>query len=228
MTYPPQRPEIGPADSGAGHNHWVPPRTAPAPQPGWEQPSLQQGGAPYFAQDFPPRPPALRIECASWGRRVLATLVDFTFSIPYLIAYTAMSATIDFGRYDPRTGAYVGGHGPDDTWMVLTVIIGFATFAFGIWNTVVRQGKTGASIGKSVLGIRVLSEETGRPLGVGQNFLRQLAHVLDGLSCYIGYLFPLWEAKRRTFADMIMMSVVLRDPNEAPAAAANGVGSLYR
>jgi uncharacterized RDD family membrane protein YckC len=139
-----------------------------------------------------------------------------------------MTATIDYGRYNPRTGAYFGGHGPDDTLMVLTVVLGFATFAFGIWNTIVRQGKTGASIGKSALHIRVLSEETGQPIGVGQNFARQLTHILDGLACYIGYLFPLWEDKRRTFADMIMKTVVLRDPNEANAAAADAVGTLYR
>lgn len=224
MTYPPHQPESGPADSGAGHNHWVPPRS---PLPGWPNNSPAPG-QPYFAQDYHPRPPAQRIEYASWGRRVLATLVDFAFSIPYLISYTAMTATIDYGRYNPRTGAYVGGHGPDDTLMVLTVILGFAAFAFGIWNTIVRQGKTGASIGKSVLGIRVLSEETGSPLGVGQNFARQLCHVLDGLACYIGYLFPLWEDKRRTFADMIMKTVVLPDLNEARAAAAKDVGSSYR
>ncbi|WP_214514936.1 RDD family protein [Rhodococcus sp. WY5] len=224
MTYPPQQPGPGPTDPGAGHNHSVPPRS---PLPGG--PNNSPGaGQPYFAQDYQPRPPAQRIEYASWGRRVLASLVDFAFSIPYLISYTAMSATIEYGSYDRLTGAYVRGHGPDDTLMVLTVIIGFATFAFGIWNTIVRQGRTGASIGKSVLHIRVVFEETGQPIGVGQNFLRQLAHVLDGLPCYLGYLFPLWEDKRRTFADMIMKTVVLRDPSELPAAAANEVGTLYR
>ncbi|WCT05973.1 RDD family protein [Rhodococcus qingshengii] len=224
MTYPPRQPQSGPTDAAAGHNHWVPPCS---PLPGG--PNNSPGaGQPYFAQDYQLRPPAQRIEYASWGRRVLATLVDFAFSIPYLISYTAMTTTIEYGSYDPRTGAYVRGHGPDDTLMVLTVILGLATFAFWIWNTIVRQGKTGASIGKRVHGILVVSEETGQPIGVGQNFLRQLAHVLDGLPCYIGYLFPLWEDKRRTFADMIMKTVVLRDLNEAPAPAANGVGTLYR
>lgn len=225
MTNPPNHFGPDPVSADIGEHHSMPPSPPPTPLPGWPQPAPQLSGAPYFAQDHQPRTPSQRIEYASWGRRVSASLVDFAFSIPYLITYTAMSATIDYGRYNPRTGALVGGHGPDDTLMVLTVVIGFATFAFGIWNAIVRQGKTGSSLGKSALGIRVVFEETGRPLGVGQNFLRQLTHILDGLACYIGYLFPLWEARRRTFADMIMTTVVLRDPNEAPPTP---VGTLSR
>ncbi len=36
---------------------------------------------------------------------------------------------------------------------------------------------------------------------------RQLAHVIDAAICYIGYLFPLWDAKRQTIADKIMTTV---------------------
>jgi len=33
------------------------------------------------------------------------------------------------------------------------------------------------------------------------------AHIIDGLICNIGYLFPLWDAKRQTIADKIMSTV---------------------
>jgi hypothetical protein len=36
-----------------------------------------------------------------------------------------------------------------------------------------------------------------------------LAHIIDGAICYIGYLFPLWDAKRQTIADKIMTTVCL-------------------
>lgn len=39
------------------------------------------------------------------------------------------------------------------------------------------------------------------------SIVRQLAHVLDTLICYLGYLFPLWDAKRQTFADKLMSTV---------------------
>lgn len=206
MTHPPHQPHQPDPNHGPGHNNWMPPRP-PAGDPQFSPPP----GGSAFATDYPPRPPAPWIEYSSWGRRVLASLVDFLFSVPYLITYAGMASTTDYGHYNPRTGAFVRGHGPDDTLMVLTVLIGLATFAFGIWNYLYRQGKTGATLGKSAVGIRVVSEETGQPLRMGENFARQLAHILDGLACYIGYLFPLWDNKRRTFADMIMTTVVVRD-----------------
>lgn len=42
-------------------------------------------------------------------------------------------------------------------------------------------------------------------------FVRALAHFLDALPCYIGFLFPLWDAKHQTFADKLCSTVVLKD-----------------
>ena len=44
------------------------------------------------------------------------------------------------------------------------------------------------------------------------SFVRQLAHVLDGLPCYLGYLWPLWDAKRQTFADKVIGTYVIDQP----------------
>ena len=49
-------------------------------------------------------------------------------------------------------------------------------------------------------------QQTGRPIGGGLAFGRELAHVLDGFF-YIGYLWPLWDAKRQTFADKVCGTV---------------------
>ena len=50
----------------------------------------------------------------------------------------------------------------------------------------------------------------GSYVGGGTAFLRELAHVIDGLPCYLGYLWPLWDDKRQTFADKICSTVVVR------------------
>jgi len=81
--------------------------------------------------------------------------------------------------------------------------------AYLIWDYGYRQGTTGSSIGKSVLKFKVVSEVTGQPLGFGLSVVRQLAHVVDAIICFIGYLFPLWDAKRQTLADKIMTTVCL-------------------
>jgi uncharacterized RDD family membrane protein YckC len=82
-------------------------------------------------------------------------------------------------------------------------------FAYWVWNWGYRQGTTGSSLGKSVLRFKVVSETTGEPLGFGMSLVRQLAHFIDAVICYIGFLFPLWDAKRQTLADKIMTTVCL-------------------
>ena len=81
-----------------------------------------------------------------------------------------------------------------------------------IWNACIRQGRTGYTVGKGVLGIKLIGEASGQPIGGGLSFVRQLAHILDSLFCYIGYFWPLWDAKRQTFADKIMKTVVINQP----------------
>jgi len=75
-----------------------------------------------------------------------------------------------------------------------------------IYNRCILAGRTGQSWGKRVVGIHLLGEQTGRPIGGGLAFGRELAHVLDGF-LYIGYLWPLWYAKRQTFADKVCGTV---------------------
>jgi uncharacterized RDD family membrane protein YckC len=50
----------------------------------------------------------------------------------------------------------------------------------------------------------------GSYIGGGMAFVRELAHVLDGLPCYLGYLWPLWDDKRQTFSDKVCGTVVVR------------------
>lgn len=78
------------------------------------------------------------------------------------------------------------------------------------------SGTYGITPGRAIAKTKLISEETGQLIGVGQGILRQLGHVLDSLACYIGWLFPLWDAKRQTFADKIVKTVVIdnsADPN---------------
>ena len=52
--------------------------------------------------------------------------------------------------------------------------------------------------------------ETGQPVGPGTAFVRALCHVLDSI-LYIGYLWPLWDDLRQTFADKIMGTLVMAE-----------------
>ena len=51
-------------------------------------------------------------------------------------------------------------------------------------------------------------ELTDAPIGPMNAFVRDLVHILDGMA-YVGYLWPLWDDRRQTFADKIVRTVVI-------------------
>ncbi len=93
--------------------------------------------------------------------------------------------------------------------MAAVIIATLVGLAYLVWNYGYRQGTTGSSIGKSIMKFKVVSEKTGAPIGFGMSVVRQIAHVVDAIICYIGYLFPLWDPKRQTLADKIISTVCL-------------------
>lgn len=154
--------------------------------PGYGQPGYGQPayGQPSYGQ------PAY----AHWGKRVGGYLVDAAVLIP---AYILVAI----------------GTGIGDAAGALIMLVGWVgVLALAIWNMIIKQGATGQSIGKGVLGIKLISEETSQPIGAGMTFVRMLVHIVDSLACYIGWLWPLWDAKRQTFADKILKTVVIDVP----------------
>ena len=107
----------------------------------------------------------------------------------------------DLGEFCATGASTLGQVSIGIAWILSLVYI--------IWNYGYRQGTTGSSIGKSIMKFKVVSEKTGQPIGFGMSIVRQLAHIIDGAICYIGYLFPLWDAKRQTIADKIMSTICL-------------------
>lgn len=90
----------------------------------------------------------------------------------------------------------------------IDLILSLAWIGYIVWNRWILGGQ-GQSIGKKVMHIKLISEETGQPIGTLNAFIRDLAHIVDGIICYVGFLFPLWDAKRQTIADKIMKTVVV-------------------
>ncbi len=50
----------------------------------------------------------------------------------------------------------------------------------------------------------------GQVIGGGMGIARYILHILDAIPCYLGFLWPLWDAKKQTFADKILKTVVVK------------------
>jgi uncharacterized RDD family membrane protein YckC len=183
-------------------------------------------GGPTWA---PPRPEAQAPPdepYAHWWRRVVATLIDSLLVIPFWVV-----GVIGTTMFIDGTTIYTDGTGglrsivdvdtTTSTWVgggtAVAAYIGLIVFS--IWNQLVRQGRRGASIGKACLYLMVVDEEAGRPIGTPRTFVRAIAHLLDGLVFYLGYLWPLFDRRRQTFADKLMQTVVLYLPPLQPRNA---------
>lgn len=88
-------------------------------------------------------------------------------------------------------------------------ILWLGALGWGIYNGYL-QGETGQSTGKKIAGIRLVREADGQLIGGGLGIGRFFLHILDAIPCYLGFLWPLWDAKRQTFADKIVTTVVIR------------------
>ncbi|MER6417398.1 RDD family protein [Streptomyces sp. NPDC001137] len=186
---PPQQPGYGYPQQPGQQQPYGYPQQAPQgvpPQQGYGYPQAPQAPAGY---GYPQQPGyGMQPPYANWGQRFLGTLVDgLVFLVPYIIVI-------------------VGG--VSKTWAV--AIIGYlAIIGLAIWQ-LIKEGQTGQTVGKKAVGIRLVREADGQPLGVGMAFVRRLAHFLDSLACYLGWLWPAWDAKRQTFADKVCSSIVIR------------------
>lgn len=178
---PPPPPPEDPDQPPSGGTPPPPPPPPPAGQP------YGQAGPGYGA----PPPAAAGGPYALWPKRAGGYVIDVLILIPaYIVAVIGL-----------QIGGGFGG---------LVAVIGYlAAIGIAIWNQVFKQGTTGQSIGKGVLSIKLISEETGQPLGPLMTFVRGIVHIVDAIPCYVGFLWPLWDEKRQTFADKIMKSIVI-------------------
>jgi uncharacterized RDD family membrane protein YckC len=215
---PPDQPEDGGARTPADPYGAPPPGTAyqPSPygeptpydmtqQPGGAAPANPYGGqvatAPSFAFDG----------YASWSSRVVAYLID-----GFLGALAAFPLWIGYGLLVANATTTTDANGVKQVHFDMTaasgvlILMGVVTsLAFFVWNQCIRQGRTGASLGKSVLALRLVNANM-EPIGGGLAFARYLLNIVNAIPCYLGYLWPLWDAKRQTFADKIMSTYVIK------------------
>ncbi|MDP3983468.1 MAG: RDD family protein [Acidimicrobiia bacterium] len=132
---------------------------------------------------------------ASWGDRVVATLIDAAVVLGLYVIVFVVSAIVGIAS---------------DALQAIILILGYlALSAFGLYLGFI-EGETGQSPGKALTGLKVVRATDGQVIGGGMGIVRRLAHILDSF-CLIGYLFPLFDPMRQTFADKIMTTVVLRD-----------------
>jgi uncharacterized RDD family membrane protein YckC len=151
----------------------------------------RQRGSPELAGD--PRGSYQGDKLASWWQRMRAGLLDLlSMLVPFLILVPLARA--------PALGIPV----LLVTWFYSRCYLG---------------GTTGQSWGKRANHLKLVRMADNQPIGARAAFGRDLAHTLDILTLGVGYLLPLWDARRQTLADRVMKTVVVSQDKTRPSVS---------
>lgn len=214
-SYPgPEQPEIPPPGQTPPQ---LPPGYQPPPPPGY-QPPPGYGQAPPYGQQPPPGYPPNQGQSptgsyAGWWSRVGAQLLDAAIVLAIIIIPLVAGLIIAFkdAETDPVTGDITGGVAASG--ILILVLTGLIYLAFDIWNRGIRVGSKGQSLGKQIVGIRIVKADDGQLLGSGGGFLRWLMTLVFSLiSCVslLDVLWPLWDDKNQTLHDKVVSSIAVR------------------
>ncbi|CAN5502868.1 RDD family protein [soil metagenome] len=164
----------------------------------------------------PESPPAPTAEAgsevdrpASWLARAGAFVIDVLFGIGVVAALILIAWST--AQHDWLWWLCVSA--------ALIVLLAVAV------NRLLLPAVTGWSLGRALTGVVVVRRD-GAPVGPWRLLLRDLAHALDTLALFVGWLWPLWDTRRRTFADLLVRTEVRRrhpTPARAPRIAVAAV-----
>jgi Mce-associated membrane protein len=128
---------------------------------------------------------------ASWSARVGAFAVDVLLGVAVLATMALLAVTAPWQEWLWWVFAAVA---------VLTLLL----MAANRWLVPTIRGW---SLGRALFGIAVRTPKGAR-VGVLRLVIRDFAHLLDTAALFIGWLWPLWDNRKRTFADLLLRTEV--------------------
>ena len=85
--------------------------------------------------------------------------------------------------------------------VVLAIVIGYYIY---FWGT------SGQTFGMRILKLRVVDADTGGPIGIGRAVVRYLMSIVNGMACYIGWIWVAFDARKQGWHDKVANSVVIQ------------------
>jgi uncharacterized RDD family membrane protein YckC len=141
------------------------------------------------------------LENAGIALRFVAVLLD---AVIVLLPLTIVVGLMTGGGYSEHGDGYANAGvdvGANAFWLLL---------ALGVGYYVVCEATTGMTVGKGIVGIRVVGED-GRHVTLGAALVRNLLRVVDALFFYlVGFVFAAMSPRRQRLGDRAAHTVVVR------------------
>lgn len=139
-----------------------------------------------------------------YGRRAFAFIIDLVYEL--LVPIPVVLVGLVFLIFDSTRG----------TAIFLLILSAMWLGLAGIFNRVIRQGRSGSSWGKSNRNIKLVKASTNEPIGFFLALLRWflalvLGSVTGGLLLIVDLLAPAFSAQNQRIIDRLLGTIVVYD-----------------
>lgn len=134
------------------------------------------------------KPTGPTFSLATWQQRAGACAIDIGIVVGIYVVGLVLGSVVDSGA--------------------VTTVFWLGSLAFWVWQ-LYQQGLTGKTIGKGVVGIKLVRQRDAHLVGAGVSIGRGFLHVIDSLPCFAGWFLPLFDKQRQTIADKVVQTVVI-------------------
>jgi uncharacterized RDD family membrane protein YckC len=153
---------------------------------------------------------------ARLGAALLDGVIVVLFWIPAFVAIVAGPTEIKPCSVDDEGNVTIGEQinafcevPTAGTWVMFAGLALAALVGTVLYHTLL-VGRSGQTVGKKALGVRVVDAGNGTVIGTGRALGRYLfAAFISGNICGLGYLWAIWDGRKQTWHDKVVSSVVV-------------------
>jgi uncharacterized RDD family membrane protein YckC len=138
------------------------------------------------------------VAVVGFGKRLASTLVDgvLVFAMTLLVAFVLAFIAVFVDMYTPDDAEMTGA------LLYLVILVLSIAYYVRSWS------KTGQTLGKQILGIKVVGTD-GNPVSSGKALLRYVGYVVSGIALSIGFLWMEFDRKRQGWHDKLAGTYVV-------------------
>lgn len=153
-----------------------------------------------------PSPVVPSVVYASFGRRFVASLLD---GVIVGVAITIISLIM--GVITGIALVMLRGSSKDLGVSITSGLVQIVNIILTSGYYIYFTGKEGQTLGKKVLGIKVVKKDSQQAPGYMSAFLREVVgKFVSGIVFGLGYLWMLWDKDKQTWHDKIAGTIVIR------------------
>ncbi len=163
---------------------------------------------------------------ASFWSRLGAALIDgLILGAPgYILWIVLASSTVNSSRFEVCETELGEPEFCDPvTWSdfrsiaVAFLVYGLVSFAATLLYYGIMDGRRGQTVGRRVVGIRLVDADSWQPIGAGRAIGRQFGKAISSFACYLGFLWMTWDDRGQTWHDKMVRSIVVdASPRPSP------------